>query len=503
MAINGRFPGPVVRANRGDRILVHVTNHLTNATSVHWHGMFQNGTNWMDGTTGITQCPIAPNGTFTYNFTIPNQYGTYWYHSHFSTQYTDGLVGPLVIHAPEEKTAQKDYDFDQIILLTDWYHDLSAALLPTYLAPGAENNEPVPDNGLIQGTSYFNCSTLDPDSGYDCQDNSTQPVFTIQQNKRYRYRLINTGAFSMVQFSVDNHSLSVIEADGTVVAPTPIHRLEIAVAQRYSVIMVANQTAANYWMRTTLNTFCYAYDNPLLNPDVRGVVSYTNSSDAPDDSRSIDWGEALDVNCVDLNVTGMVPTAAQDAPAADMAYQLDFAFQIGDNALSRGFINGTEWAMAGIPTLNQAVTGLQKGNTNFTTAGASNAFSANQFVLNIPDLSVIDVVVLNFDDGAHPFHMHGHTFWVLEDSDEQYYDWTTYPEMSQAKKNPMRRDTITIQAYGHVLIRFVADNAGLWAFHCHIAWHMEAGLLMQFQIRDDLIKGFNIPSDVLALCPAS
>jgi len=153
LVINGHFPGPLIRANRGDRLLVNVTNGLSNATSIHWHGMFQNGTNWMDGTTGITQCPIPPGRSFLYNFTIENQYGTYWYHSHHSTQYTDGIVGPLIVHAPEEQQARESYDYDQVILLSDWYHDLSAALLPTYLASGNENNEPVPDNGLIQGTN--------------------------------------------------------------------------------------------------------------------------------------------------------------------------------------------------------------------------------------------------------------------------------------------------------------------------------------------------------------
>jgi FtsP/CotA-like multicopper oxidase with cupredoxin domain len=151
--INGHFPGPLIRANRGDRLLVNVTNGLSNATSMHWHGMFQNGTNWMDGTANITQCPIPPGRSFLYNFTIENQYGTYWYHAHHSTQYTDGIVGPLIVHAAEEQQARESYDYDQVILLSDWYHDLSAALLPTYLASGNENNEPVPDNGLIQGTN--------------------------------------------------------------------------------------------------------------------------------------------------------------------------------------------------------------------------------------------------------------------------------------------------------------------------------------------------------------
>jgi FtsP/CotA-like multicopper oxidase with cupredoxin domain len=153
LVFNGQFPGPVIEANRGDRLLINVTNTLQNATTVHWHGLYQNGTNWMDGTAGVTQCPIPPGESFLYNFTLENQYGTYWYHSHTSTQYTDGLVGPLIIHAPEEASVRQAYDFDQVVLLSDWYHDLSAALLPGYLASGNENLEPVPDNGLIQGTN--------------------------------------------------------------------------------------------------------------------------------------------------------------------------------------------------------------------------------------------------------------------------------------------------------------------------------------------------------------
>ncbi|KAL1858719.1 hypothetical protein Plec18170_002925 [Paecilomyces lecythidis] len=151
--INGKFPGPLIRANRGDRIVVNVTNRLSEPTSMHWHGMFQNGTNWMDGTAGITQCPIPPGKSFVYKFTIENQYGTFWYHSHYSTQYMDGLFGPLIVHAPEEARFRELYDHDQVVLIQDYYHNVSSTLIPGYLAPGNENNEPVPDNGLLQGTN--------------------------------------------------------------------------------------------------------------------------------------------------------------------------------------------------------------------------------------------------------------------------------------------------------------------------------------------------------------
>lgn len=152
LVYNGQFPGPLVRVNQGDRLLVNVTNELPNSTTVHWHGLYQNGTNWTHGTAGITQCPIPPGRSFLCNFTIGHQFGTYWYHAHESTR-ADGLVGPLIVHSPQEAAVQGDYDFDQVVILQDLYHDLSASLLPGCFAPENENAEPVPDNGHIQGTN--------------------------------------------------------------------------------------------------------------------------------------------------------------------------------------------------------------------------------------------------------------------------------------------------------------------------------------------------------------
>ncbi len=150
--INGKFPGPLIEANMGDRLVVNVTNKLrgSNTTSMHWHGIFQNGTNWFDGTVGITQCGIPQGQSFVYNFTL-GQYGTYWYHSHSGTQYTDGILGPLIIHGPAEAETRKLYTHDRVVLVQDWYHDFSTVNLEVYLAPENENAEPVPDNGLING----------------------------------------------------------------------------------------------------------------------------------------------------------------------------------------------------------------------------------------------------------------------------------------------------------------------------------------------------------------
>ena len=120
---------------------------------------------------------------------------------------------------------------------------------------------------------------------------------------------------------------------------------------------------------------------------------------------------------------------------------------------------------------------------------------------------VVDLFVQNFDDGSHPFHLHGHQFWVLQLTDQTYLNWTQYNSKFNtaaglAGLNPIRRDTITIPAYGYALLRFTNDNPGMWPFHCHNIWHMDAGLLVQLLSGADKMVDWTLPADVQALCKA-
>lgn len=116
ITVNGQFPGPMIEANWGDWIEVQVTNKRNEGTSIHWHGFLQTGTPYMDGTPGVTQCPIAPGKTFTYRFRA-ELYGTSWWHGHYSAQYINGLAGPIVIHGP----CSHAYDIDLgPVMVTDW-----------------------------------------------------------------------------------------------------------------------------------------------------------------------------------------------------------------------------------------------------------------------------------------------------------------------------------------------------------------------------------------------
>ena len=103
----------------------------------------------------------------------------------------------------------------------------------------------------------------------------TNPKYTIQRGKTYRLRLVNTGSFASIRFSVDDHPLTLIEADGTFLTPTQVSGVTIAVAQRYSVLLYANQTSVQngtYWMRATLQSDMFTYNQPGQNVDIRGVL---------------------------------------------------------------------------------------------------------------------------------------------------------------------------------------------------------------------------------------
>ncbi|EEB90810.1 hypothetical protein MPER_10937, partial [Moniliophthora perniciosa FA553] len=138
----------------------------------HWHGLLQKTTAWADGAAFVTQCPIIQGDSFLYNFDVPDQAGTFWYHSHLSTQYCDGVRGVFVVYDPNDPFANL-YDIDDestVITLADWYHK-----------PSTELELPKHDSTLINGRGRWK----------DSESPTPLAVITVEQGKRYRMRVVN------------------------------------------------------------------------------------------------------------------------------------------------------------------------------------------------------------------------------------------------------------------------------------------------------------------------
>lgn len=530
MLVNNQFPGPLIEVNEGDTIVVQVENRAVNATSIHWHGIYQNGTPHMDGTVGITQCPIPPGATFTYEFTVNNQSGTYWWHAHQGVQSSDGMHGPLVIHGRQERKLQQiAYDTDRVLLVSDHYHDLSSDLLWKYLAPGAENAEPVPLGGVINGRSIRNCDAFPTRKCSNTSSHVGLPRLDLAPNQSHRLRLVNVGAFAEFQVQIDEHELAVTEVDGTDVHPQAVHRVNINPAQRYSVVVNTSSTNSDtFWFRARMITKCFTDAPRNLDPDALAIVRYYTGAERPDETpTSIDWGEALKLECKDMNTSVLAPVESITPPLIpDAFFHIRSNFEIGAWKLSRGFFNRSSWRSdVRSPTLLRAIDGLASANLSFqapltSSSSADNpplaflntlAFdSSRELIIQTTTTQTIDLLISNFDDGNHPIHLHGYKFFVLAQG-HGYAPLTsidaevTYPHLAPLYdtldlSNPLRRDTASVEAFGWTLIRVITDNPGSWALHCHVSWHAEAGLLMQLLTRTDDLKDIQVPEENRGLC---
>lgn len=233
-----------------------------------------------------------------------------------------------------------------------------------------------------------------------------------------------------------------------------------------------------------------------------------------------------------MNTTELVPVetvAASSEP--DAVFYLRSNFEIGAYRLSRGFFNGTSWrAQADNPTLHQSIDGLNSNDANYTAPhqpsmlpaddGANTAFVNDlafeidsELVIQTTGVQTIDIMISNFDDGAHPYHLHGYKFSVLAQGHGQPPLTSVGAAINRESlsplydkldlTNPLRRDTASVEGYGWILLRVVADNPGQWALHCHVSWHAEAGLLMQLLTNTDGLKGMNLPRANQDLCAAN
>ncbi|XP_033096052.1 laccase-like [Anneissia japonica] len=263
---NGKTPGPSIEVCRGDTIRVKVVNQLVDhgGLSIHWHGPHQVGTNWMDGVSMITQCPIPHATSFVYEF-LAQPAGTHWWHAHSGFYRVDGMYGPLVVRkARENEKIAEFYDFDlseHVMIVSDWTPYVG---LQTYLAQTTASTLPpiTQQTILINGRGRGREFTDDEGNVFY----TPRSVFHVVSGFSYRFRIISSAiAACNIQVSIDGHLMLIIATDGSEIKPVSVNSFIMASGERYDFVVYASAVPASYLIRMTgLSTGCSYTGNALL-----------------------------------------------------------------------------------------------------------------------------------------------------------------------------------------------------------------------------------------------
>jgi len=485
MLINGQFPGPTIEANWGDTISVTVQNNLnTEGTTLHWHGMLQTQTNDQDGVPGITQCPIAPGQSYTYTFKA-SLYGTSWYHAHYSAQYTAGLYGAILVHGP---TDNAPYDIDLgPVLLSDYYYQDYYSIVEDVMGTDLSKVSPFSDNNLINGKGITNCTQV---SNSTCTPNAGLARFQFQQGRTHRLRLINAGAEAIQKFSIDNHILTVMAIDFVPILPYQTTIVTLGVGQRIDILVQATgKSTDSIFMRSTISACSKAKQ-----PNGLALIYYP-SADQSVLPTTLAQPDTTDP-CSENTLTHAIPAySLTPTPNPATTYTMDIT--VGTNAtgsLIFSINNSTYRTNYSNPILPLLQSGLSP-----TTLPSS---------MNIIDFSTspsIRLIINNLTPIPHPMHLHGYDMTILAaggtlpitSAQQVYWDGSTIINPS----NPMRRDTFMLQPNGYMVVQIDAKNPGVWPLHCHIAWHVSAGLYANVVTQTPSIVNTTIGGDG-GLCKA-
>ena len=318
ISINGLIPGPTLIVYEGQKVVIHVHNNLTTeGISIHWHGMHQRGTPWMDGVGQVTQCPIGPSSSFSYEYTASPS-GTFWYHSHSGAQRTDGIYGALVVQENETRLNQirtelnanfQDLPDQHTLTLLDWQGEASLDLFTQSQAglgfyPDQPYGEvPTPsdqryastrsfDNGGAGPIPYFSGIINGKGRHVDVPYNKTRlSIFTVESGKIYRFRLVGAQGLYSYSFSIDGHKLIVVGTDGYWIEPEKeVDYIMIHPGERYDFLLNATETSKDYWIRAETMEINQNGQGPpyeSLGHVAEAILHYKQDGESPDPNADV------------------------------------------------------------------------------------------------------------------------------------------------------------------------------------------------------------------------
>ena len=507
--LNGHFPAPLLRWREGDALTLRVHNMLDEPTSIHWHGLLLP---WqMDGVPGVSFDGIAPGATFTYQFPL-KQSGTYWYHSHSGLQEQSGHYGPIIIdpREPEPFTYEREY----VIVLSDWTFESPERVFHKLKTMGQSYNyqqrtlgdffRDVQLDGLdatlaermMWGDMRMSRTDLADVTAatytYLVNGHSPNENWTglFKAGERIRLRLINASSMSIFNVRIPGLPLTVVMADGQHVQPVETDELQIGTAETYDIIVQPPAEQAYTLYAESNDRYGYARATlapragmeaavPLLRP--RPLLSMKDMG--------MDHGQHAAATSAAVAAEDHSAHTAADTQGHAHPLNAGVA-SIAANAVNRlherplGLENETHRVLVYTelrslqPNADQRVPGrelelhLTANMERYMWSFDGLKFSEVTAPIALQLNERVRLTFVNDTMMPHPLHLHG-----------MFFDLVTGDDSHKPRKH-----TLLLKPGEKASIDVTADALGLWAFHCHLLYHMHAGMMRVFDVREGVVS---------------
>jgi len=496
IAVNGQIPMPTLTFTEGDTAEIHVHNQLKESTSLHWHGLYL--PNKEDGVPYLTQMPIEPNTTHIYRFPII-QNGTHWYHSHSGLQEQIGMYGSLILKKQEnDPTFRKGIDDLPTvpIILSEW----------TNYKP--ENVHRMLHNAsdwfaIKKGTTQSYAEAIKAghfktklsnewkrmlamdvsDVYYDkflINGTSENRLSQFKAGDKVRLRISNGGASSYFWLTYAGGKITVVANDGNDVEPVEVDRLIIGVSETYDIIVTIPAENTSYEFLATpedrtksASIYIGSGIKQLVSPLPK--LKYFEGMKMMNDMMNMDgtmndMGMEMSLQKMDMN-TVMYPEITGDEEPMKMDTMPEMDMENMDHSKhgsGNTDIVTLNYAMLKSPTITTLSKDAPIRELKFELTGNMNRYvwSMDNKVLSeaekilIKKGEIVRITLYNNSMMRHPMHLHGHDFRVIN---------------GQGDYAPLK-NVLDIMPMETNVIEFEANLEGDWFFHCHILYHMMAGM---------------------------
>ncbi|MGE3713416.1 MAG: copper resistance system multicopper oxidase [Alphaproteobacteria bacterium] len=485
ITVNGGIPGPTLHFTEGEEAVITVTNHLNEDTSVHWHGLLLPGE--MDGVPGLNGFPgIKPGETFTYRFNI-RQDGTYWYHAHSMGQEQDGHYGSIVIAPKGKDPVQADQDY--VVLLSDFHEEDSGEIMAN-LKKSSEyyqyNRRTVGDffsdvkekgfsktweNAKMWGEMRMLPTDLSDVTGYTFLTNGKTPdqnwTGLFKAGERVRLRFINASAMSFYDVRIPGLKMQVVASDGQYVEPVAVDEFRFGVAETYDVIVTPMEDKAYTIVAEPIDRTGFALGTLAPREGMKGTAPTPRPRallTMADMGMNHDMGtmEGMDHSTMDHGAMGH--DMGGKMSLEDMSEKSGWkkaGTPAGDKALSYADLRylGTQKDLREPQRTIEIRLGGNMERYIWTMNGKKYSESGP---MNLQYGERVRLTFTNDTMMAHPMHLHG-MFVQLENG--------------QAAGKMPNKHTVIVPPGQSYSVLLTADEAGEWAFHCHLLYHMMAGMM--------------------------